>query len=162
MKSRKELGEYLQQFYKTGVGAEIGTYQGEFAETLFETGWRGKIICVDNWSDIMDRYYTEQKTRRFDAALFYGDSLELSKLIADRCLDWIYIDTEHDYESIKRDYYAWYPKVRDGGVISGHDYGDNDFDVKRFVNELGIEFKTTTDDIYGGIEQQTWYFVKNG
>lgn len=158
MKNRKELGKYLQQFYKTGVGAEIGTYRGEFAELLFEK-WKGKMLCIDDLS-YGDKSEIYQRLQFNDYAMLIGDSLEISKIISDNCLDWIYIDTDHDYESIKRDYYAWYPKVRDGGVISGHDYGDNEFGVKRFVDELGIEFKTTTDDTHCGVEQQTWYFVK--
>lgn len=39
-------------------------------------------------------------------------------------LDFVYIDGNHDYEYAKADLETYWPKVRWGGVIGGHDYGD--------------------------------------
>jgi hypothetical protein len=36
--------------------------------------------------------------------------------------DMIYIDACHLYEAVSRDLEEWYPKVRSGGLFSGHDY----------------------------------------
>jgi glycosyltransferase involved in cell wall biosynthesis len=33
-----------------------------------------------------------------------------------------YIDADHRYESVVSDIQAWWPKVRPGGILSGHDY----------------------------------------
>ncbi|MBT5491708.1 class I SAM-dependent methyltransferase, partial [bacterium] len=40
-------------------------------------------------------------------------------------LDFIYIDANHTYESAKEDIQLWYPKIKVGGMISGHDYIPN-------------------------------------
>ena len=36
-------------------------------------------------------------------------------------VDFIYIDGNHSYDFVKRDIELYYPKVKDGGVIGGHD-----------------------------------------
>jgi predicted O-methyltransferase YrrM len=33
----------------------------------------------------------------------------------------IFVDGAHDYESVKKDFKAWYPKVADGGIMVFHD-----------------------------------------
>ena len=40
----------------------------------------------------------------------------------DAYFDFIYIDADHRYESTKADLTNWFPKLRKGGVIAGHDY----------------------------------------
>jgi len=36
-------------------------------------------------------------------------------------LDFVYIDGNHNYEYVKQDMECWYPKIKPGGVICGHD-----------------------------------------
>jgi hypothetical protein len=52
----------------------------------------------------------------------------------------VYIDGLHDYGSVKQDIAAWWPKVKVGGFIGGHDYHDvvmnSDFKVKMAVQEF--------------------------
>jgi hypothetical protein len=53
----------------------------------------------------------------------------------DNSIDFLYIDGSHRYKHVVKDIDAYYPKVRPGGIISGHDY-DKDFDgVIRAVDE---------------------------
>ena len=49
-------------------------------------------------------------------------SEEASKHFENESLDFVFIDGLHDYESVKNDISYWYPKVKVGGIISGHDY----------------------------------------
>lgn len=61
-------------------------------------------------------------------------SADAVKLIADNSLDFVYIDGNHTYESVAEDISLYYPKVKKGGLFSGHDY---DFkSVKRAVDEF--------------------------
>lgn len=39
-----------------------------------------------------------------------------------RELDLVFIDALHDYESVKQDIALWWPKVRIGGMLCGHDF----------------------------------------
>ncbi|CAD7924622.1 unnamed protein product [Amoebophrya sp. A25] len=34
----------------------------------------------------------------------------------------IFLDGDHSYEGVKRDVLAWWPRVRSGGVLAGHDF----------------------------------------
>jgi predicted O-methyltransferase YrrM len=49
-------------------------------------------------------------------------SVEASGIYDDESLDFVFIDAAHDYTSVKIDIRNWLPKVRKGGVLSGHDY----------------------------------------
>jgi predicted O-methyltransferase YrrM len=40
---------------------------------------------------------------------------------ADNSLDFVFIDAAHDLESVTKDIAAWWPKVREGGLLAGHD-----------------------------------------
>ena len=46
-----------------------------------------------------------------------------SKCVEDESLDFVYIDGNHSFDFITQDLQFWFPKVRKGGILSGHDYG---------------------------------------
>jgi cephalosporin hydroxylase len=50
------------------------------------------------------------------------DSVSASALFNDGFLDFVFIDTSHQYEETKYSIRAWYPKVVDGGILAGHDF----------------------------------------
>ncbi len=54
---------------------------------------------------------------------------------ADKSLDFVFIDAAHDYVSVKKDILAWLPKVKDDGIIAGHDY-PSDVGVREAVDEI--------------------------
>lgn len=49
-------------------------------------------------------------------------SEQASYLFENDSLDFVFIDAEHNYESVMHDMLHWYPKVKVGGYIGGHDY----------------------------------------
>jgi hypothetical protein len=50
-------------------------------------------------------------------------------------LDVVFIDALHDYESVKQDIELWWPLVREGGYLAGHDYNHKWPGVMRAVAE---------------------------
>ena len=131
---RKPLGEVsgrdliggLMQMYasidawgKTAV--EVGSAAGESAEIALH--FVGHLTCVDPWELAI-------REEQFDARI--GNCVRLTKIKAwshdaakdfeDQSIDIVYIDGEHNYENVSRDICAWFPKVRDYGWITGHDY----------------------------------------
>jgi hypothetical protein len=157
---RDEIPEVQNRRGLVGQGAEIGVKVGKFSDFLL-SNWEGKqLISIDPWleaepEEYLDRANVEQDLheqfyRRTCKALApYGKrseiwrltSVEAAQRVEDRSLDFVYIDARHDYDSVKEDLEAWLPKVRPGGIISGHDYADGkfeqgDFGVKRAVDEF--------------------------
>jgi predicted O-methyltransferase YrrM len=90
-------------------------------------------------------------------------SSEASKLYDDEYFDWIYIDADHTYESVLEDIKMWLPKLKKGGVISGHDFDPSDdnlnfslYGVEKAVKEIfGDNFKLTKESNY-----KSWYVFK--
>ena len=64
-------------------------------------------------------------------------SLTAAAMFADESVDFVYIDGAHEYEPLKADIAAWFPKVKTGGIIAGDDYGIGVHpDVKTVVDEI--------------------------
>jgi predicted O-methyltransferase YrrM len=71
-----------------------------------------------------------------DVVLMQKDSLEAAKLFSDDSVDQVFIDASHTYEEISADILAWKPKLRKGGVLSGHDFHSVEWpDVYRAVRD---------------------------
>ena len=48
-------------------------------------------------------------------------SVKAAPLIEDN-LDYVYVDARHDYCAVMDDLQAYWPKIRSGGLLAGHDY----------------------------------------
>lgn len=69
--------------------------------------------------------------------ILLGDSSSMARFIPDKSLWLVFIDGDHSEEGLRKDIEAWAPKVMDGGILAGDDYGDIHWpDVKRVVDEL--------------------------
>lgn len=76
------------------------------------------------------------------------NSWEAANEFEDESVDFIFIDADHKYESVMKDIQAWLPKLKVGGVMSGHDFTQPTAGVKRAVEELLPKFKLGTDEIW--------------
>jgi len=47
-----------------------------------------------------------------------------SALFFDSTLDAVFIDADHSEEAVSRDIAAWWPKVKPGGILAGHDFDE--------------------------------------
>lgn len=107
------------------IGVEIGVLRGECSrEIVREWGKCITLYLVDNYCCGWDEYDTAVANLspwkdRIEWVL--GDSVEIAFKIPDN-LDFVYIDGDHSYEGVKRDMEAYWPKIRSGGVLCGHDY----------------------------------------
>jgi len=73
-------------------------------------------------------------------------SNQASTLHANESLDFIFIDANHEYEAVMSDLMCWYPKLKKGGTIAGHDYYDDE-GVQKAVRQF---FGVTDDKLYCG------------
>lgn len=51
-----------------------------------------------------------------------GLSTEIADLFQSNTLDYVYIDGNHDYDHVTHDLNVWWPKLKQGGLLAGHDY----------------------------------------
>ncbi len=49
-------------------------------------------------------------------------SVRAAVLFPDASVDFVFLDAAHDYQSVTADLRAWWPKIKPGGVLAGHDY----------------------------------------
>jgi predicted O-methyltransferase YrrM len=126
---------------------EIGSYAGESAEVFARSF--SEVHCVDPWSDLTmfgvhDAAWVEkdfdQRTRPLKNVTKHKcTSREAAKEVPDLSLDFVYVDAMHDMISVMRDLSLWWPKVRPGRCIGGHDHMPNYFawtDVAEAVDQF--------------------------
>jgi hypothetical protein len=119
---------------------EVGSWRGRSAcflgVEIHNSGKDIKLDCVDTWNgseehvgyEILenDGLYNEFISNIEPLSNIINpirmESLKAVNLYEDESLDMVFLDASHRYEDIKADILAWYPKVKKGGIFSGHDY----------------------------------------
>ena len=71
-----------------------------------------------------------------DVRTLWLPSIIASTYFDDGSLDFVFIDADHEYKSVKSDIVAWILKVKKGGILAGHDHGTEFPGVDRAVKEL--------------------------
>jgi hypothetical protein len=51
-----------------------------------------------------------------------GYSVPMAHMIPNASLDLVYVDAAHDYRNARNDVLAYWPKLKPGGVMAGHDF----------------------------------------
>jgi predicted O-methyltransferase YrrM len=54
--------------------------------------------------------------------LIKSDSCSAASLFENESVDFVFIDGDHRYDYVKKDIESWLPKIKKGGIVSGHDY----------------------------------------
>jgi hypothetical protein len=168
----------MQCFARRGVGVELGVHLGLNALELMRVLEPAKLHLVDPWQvieseDHNESWYTrvsqaemdgyrEAVANAFEPEIARG-TVEIHRMMSwdamakfsDNSLDWVYVDADHSYASVKRDLEASYAKVKPGGMIGGDDYklkgwwGDS---IVRAVHELlvtrPVKLKLVMDQQY--------------
>ena len=139
MENRHEICDLLNSQGLTGKGVEIGSFVGRYARHILDN-WKGTLYLIDPWreprkgSDVegsVNNVVTPETMLKTAKALegvedrgimIRALSHQAVDLFQDGSLDFIYIDGDHSYEGVKKDIQLWFPKVKKGGLVAGHDY----------------------------------------
>lgn len=134
------LGENL-------VGLELGVGRGESFITILNNCNIKKLYGVDSWMPYVDwikshpdgkphdsvtmeqqeiqRFLTyhsiKHSKHRHKAEIIEKDTLEAAKQIPDESLDFVFFDVSMTAEKCYEDVKAYYPKMKKGGLWTGHD-----------------------------------------
>ena len=131
------------------VGAEVGVLKGRNATSLLELRADLFLYLIDPFNIPHGRHTVRDVSQAEDVARFklhpFSDQVQFIKrsslgaapTFSDSSLDWVFIDADHHYSSVKADIWAWIPKVRPGGALLGHDYRSPRWPgVKQAVDEV--------------------------
>jgi hypothetical protein len=159
--------EYILPWIKPGwVGVEIGVCRGHSARRLLEHGV-SFLYLIDPFSEHEDYLENMPHADNYAEALaslsgFPGrfeihrmTSAEASALVPQ--VDFVWIDGNHRYEYVKSDMELYFPKVRNGGILCGHDY---------CISEPYCQVKPAVDDFVAArglrlqLPQNSWLIQK--
>ena len=130
----------IESFGDGCVCAEIGVLNGSFSKEILQFNPK-ELHLVDCWIR-QHGSYEKDPTNKSDFDEMYskvcselgGDKRviihrQLSGTAAlsfpDMYFDWVYIDADHTRPGITSDLHAWWPKIKTGGSLCGHDYCSN-------------------------------------
>lgn len=138
--------------------AEIGVLIGQLAEGVVTQFDMDRYVMVEKEINpkLLEMF---ERNKEKPLALIALPSVQAADLIADESLDMVYIDADHSYEEVRKDILKWVPKVKMGGIVSGHDYNPNGgFGVHLAVNELVNNFQLQPDD--ASVDNNIWWTIR--
>ena len=151
------------------VGLEIGTAEGFTTEHMFKNIPNLKLYGVDpypryidwdgNQPDAVDnREKYEEKTEPYkDRLVHISKSSDDAVLdFEDESIDFIFIDGLHTYDQVLIDCKNYYPKLKKGGYLIGHDYTRIEG-----VYKAATEFSHSVGKTLTGAKQDLWYWQKD-
>ena len=163
-------GEINKRQYKIGV--EIGVHLAKNAAWLLENTCLEKLYLIDPWAGHFYRKRGMTPEWRYEKAMerlkpfqdrtviLRTTSAEAVRWFGDGFFDFIFIDARHHYQFIMEDLINWWPKCREGGLFTGHDYHNrHENGVKRAVDEFFGE-KEREFQVVKKEKCPTWYLEK--
>lgn len=126
---------------------EVGSWKGRsaiyMAIEIMNSQKEIQLDCVDTWTGSIE--HADEESLAYDPIVFENemlfkefmnntepyrsiinpirmDSFSASALYDHESLDFVFLDSSHEYEHIITELSLWVPKIKRTGVIAGHDY----------------------------------------
>lgn len=134
------LKSIVQMVLKEGVMiAEIGSWKGMSTAVITKTikPFNGVVFAIDHWqgsegvpehkqaetNDMLNTFRHNMKTLGLLDSVrpVVMDSATAASIFKYATLDMVFIDADHRYSRVKQDIELWLPKLKQGGIIAGHD-----------------------------------------
>jgi len=153
----------VESLPEQGILIELGSWKGRSICSVADIILKKKlhVICVDTFkgtpgeeahAEARAKGANLKKEMLFNLKMF-GIHKRVTVLKAttheavahcfNNMADMVFIDADHSYEAVKQDILDWKPKLRAGGIISGHDFTWES--VHRAIADtlLGVENEST-------------------
>lgn len=133
---------------------EVGTANGgtlKFFEQVAAP--EGLVVSIDSAQHTLASLPVDFSNPLCDIRLVTGNSQipetveQVKSILGNEPVDFLYIDADHSYEGVKKDFENYHPFVRSGGIIGFHDV--NYPPVKRLWDEINIPHKSKVHHNYG-------------
>lgn len=132
--------QLLRLLPKGGVVAEVGVFRGDFSARILEITSPRRLHLIDPWvhqevplwekrgddfhldcvRHVQSRFAQEIRERR--VLIHQGFSTDVLPLFPTGHFDWIYLDGDHRYATVREELEICRSRVKPGGLICGHDY----------------------------------------
>jgi hypothetical protein len=182
---RQQIKEYLNNI-SDSVVCEVGTRTGDFLENTLLTNNCKLLIAIDIWTNTgninqndndydqqeLDKQYIETFNKFLsnpNIKILREFSNKAHKFFPDNFFDFVYIDADHSENGCYEDLNNWYPKVKIGGILSGHDYiskelcklygHKTEFGVIEAVSKFKIENNILSNNFHLTSEEYATYFI---
>lgn len=137
---------------------EVGVYQGRsFNAVLHGLPYDGIAYAVDDFRGVegqslagyplMLSFITNIKDAPIEKfCLLYCTSFQAAQHLSRHQVDVVFIDGNHDYQSVYNDIVTWLPRVKNGGMLCGHD--ESDKGVRRALEKLLPDYRKEVGSIW--------------
>lgn len=183
IEARVDIPAFLKKYGLNKRICEIGVRYGYFIQQLLACDPE-LLIGIDHWSktendaendvdlsqrrcdaiyqDVFKRFVNEPAVK-----LFRGFSAGGAQILPDFSQDFIYIDADHSYEACLHDIGRYWKKIRQGGILAGHDYiearaaNGTPFGVTKAVDQFVEEHEIRKEDFHvTKFEHRSWMVLK--
>jgi hypothetical protein len=161
MKRRTDFPQFLKAHGLNKLVVEVGVRYGYNLRQLLACE-PGLLVGIDHWAagDDQDTGLSQNDLNEIyrdvcqeylytpNVKILRTSSLHGAGMFPKFSIDFVYIDANHTYEGSLRDMNLWWPRVRQGGILAGHDYSETEAQdgtqfgvvqaVKSFMKEKGI------------------------
>lgn len=135
----------VEKLTKGQVYLEVGVDKGKSLSIARMVNKNCRVIGVDI-----------QKSPEVPNTEFYqGDSVAIAESLPNLKVDVIFIDGDHTYLGCKRDIDAWYPHMKEGGVMMFHDCDESSPGVVQAVAEFVNTHTVKRWDLYKRTDKNT-------
>tara|TARA_R100000963_G_C4639087_1_gene102826 strand:- start:78 stop:677 length:600 start_codon:yes stop_codon:yes gene_type:complete len=131
----QELYTEMVSIHDNAHFVEVGVWKGKstcfLAVEIINQNKNIQLDTIDNYSYLTEEYkHNKNVPKEFKKNIepfkfihpIYKDSVEATRLYKDKSIDFIFFDSEHTEEYATKEIEVWYPKLKIGGFIGGHDY----------------------------------------
>jgi cephalosporin hydroxylase len=152
--------EMVQKYPSGSLMVEVGVYHGRsFSYLIIEMLNAGKkfdCVAVDAcpWDgEPCTGFHKHMEPLKDHYRVMFEkvDSFVAANNFEDKSIDFCFIDANHTYEFVSKDIAAYWPKMKRGGCLSGHDWSDEG--VKKAVSEFCLD---RVIEYYVDLKQDIW------
>lgn len=136
------------------VFVELGAKEGRTTGHVLKSCPNVTVIAIDPWTPMpqmaevpQGETYEKWDFEKIEADFWknvgeHKDRVRFLRMTGEEAvlevgadLDLVFIDAAHDYASVRKDIASWWPLVKPGGILAGHDWNHRWPSVERAVTD---------------------------
>ena len=153
--------DIVNKLENNSVFIEVGVYEGKslayFLVEMINANKKFQVTAVDSFTfdGLLKKFQINMQPLIKEFDIIIDQSWNADDYFEDESVDVVFLDADHVYENVKKDIPAWWPKIKKGGILAGHDFCENHLGVEQAVREIfGDDFNKDY------LDELVWYKIK--